>query len=446
MTIKCLLCNKEFNRVSTNHLLAIHNITQQEYLKLFPLAPTISLELSLQFSKTHAEMRANETDQQKLERSEKRAKTIAKRPFEEFLVISKHCSEARLQRTPEEVAEASRKYSEHCASRTFKEFEEVGKRISDGINSRSFEERAETSKKLSLAQINSYAQKTEEEKTLHGNHISEAHAARSPEEKAETAKKNSQAQLANYATRTPEKWAELSKTLVEASASMSPEEKCAWRKSLSDASTAYYNSVSPEQEILRGNKISASQITRLATMSKEKRDLWRKHDSEAVTAYFASLTIEQKLEFAKSVSDGLNSRTLEQKAETSQKLVEAHNRWWNSLTDEQQAVHMRKSLTAMRHTQTFPEHLVEDFLNTRYPNTWYYNGQGQHKTVVGCRTPDFVHSTNKWVILVHGIYWHNLDNEKKDIEYYTKRGWKCIIVWEYDTASDETLEELVNFL
>jgi G:T-mismatch repair DNA endonuclease (very short patch repair protein) len=127
-----------------------------------------------------------------------------------------------------------------------------------------------------------------------------------------------------------------------------------------------------------------------------------------------------------------------------QYLSETQKQAWDRLTDDERFSRIQAMFQSRNHSQTFPEHLVEVYLDTVRPGEWLYNGQSQASIHVGGRVPDFVHKTSKWVILVHGSYWHILDQELSDIEYYKVRDWRCVVIWEFDTAVDVELDNMLK--
>jgi very-short-patch-repair endonuclease len=64
-----------------------------------------------------------------------------------------------------------------------------------------------------------------------------------------------------------------------------------------------------------------------------------------------------------------------------------------------------------------------------------YNGKGP--IVLGGRVPDFVHNNGKHLAInVNGDYFHKNENEHELKSYYTKHGYKLLILWESEINSD----------
>ena len=71
----------------------------------------------------------------------------------------------------------------------------------------------------------------------------------------------------------------------------------------------------------------------------------------------------------------------------------------------------------------------------KYNFPFKYVGNYQHpigNKKEGFRYPDFIHLTEKKVILVNGLFWHKKikDDSKEIIEFYNKFGYEVLILWE----------------
>jgi len=84
------------------------------------------------------------------------------------------------------------------------------------------------------------------------------------------------------------------------------------------------------------------------------------------------------------------------------------------------------------------EKVVDDLLQNSFPGEWIYVGDG--KMIVEGFIPDFVHREKRWIIEVHGDYWHSLpENRKRDkikTKVYIENGYKVLEIWETEVYSD----------
>jgi G:T-mismatch repair DNA endonuclease (very short patch repair protein) len=299
---------------------------------------------------------------------------------------------------------------------------------------------------------------TPEQYAAHCNNLSVAANNRPPE----ASENYSKGQRERFANMTPVQLASMYKNMEIAQIARrlneTPEQVLIMSKKVS----ASFAARTPEQELERNRKISEAQKSTWSSLTEEERTARCENISIGTIRAYNSKSLEEQLEFGRICSETLNSRTLEELDKVRTHMREGHARRspekealrrksisttlkedWLKLTEEEQGARMRKAMKGMQNVQTYPELLVEIYLKKSRPkSSWRYNGLGPF--TVGSHTPDFINTTTKEVILVHGTAWHSLESAEKDILYYEKRGWKCIIIWEYDTASDETLNELIK--
>jgi len=294
-------------------------------------------------------------------------------------------------RTPEEEAESSRKHKQTLTERTPEEQAIVAQHMSDAQLNRTFEEKEETNRRHK----ETLDARTEEEQLIVREHMSKAQTCRSFTEQMESIEKARESRLAWWASRTSEERAKHSKNISRGDSQKTPEQKA-------EAARKYRE-----------------------TLSNWTEDDWEN--------------------YSLSLRNGHANRTHEEKARTSKKMSLSGKDTWASYTEEERNERVRKCWEGVTRRKTFPELLVETYLNTYYPNEWLYNGQGQASIRVNGKTPDLVHANNKWAILVHGVFFHDPEKETEDIKCYTDKGWKCYVIWEYDTSCEEELAKMVEF-
>ncbi len=83
----------------------------------------------------------------------------------------------------------------------------------------------------------------------------------------------------------------------------------------------------------------------------------------------------------------------------------------------------------------------DEILDKHFPCEWKFVGDG--KTRIGRKFPDFLHTRQKKVILVNGLYWHSIlknlglsreEVEKREQEPYIEVGYQVLHVWEDELA------------
>ena len=80
-------------------------------------------------------------------------------------------------------------------------------------------------------------------------------------------------------------------------------------------------------------------------------------------------------------------------------------------------------------------------LQSYFLNEWRYVGDG--KIFIAGFVPDFVHREEKWIIEVHGDYWHRfpeaVERDKKKRKAYERCGYKVLEIWEREVRLDPLL-------
>jgi len=112
---------------------------------------------------------------------------------------------------------------------------------------------------------------------------------------------------------------------------------------------------------------------------------------------------------------------------------------------------VRNCLKGLRNKPTKPEMKIIN-LTEKFNLPFKYVGNG--KVIIDGKNPDFIHSDGlKQIIEIFGDYWH----KKKDIpyhqteegtnEFYSKRGFKCLILWSSELQNEEIiLQKIQEFI
>lgn len=242
----------------------------------------------------------------------------------------------------------------------------------------------------------------------------------------------------------PEKRAELSArisiTLRATYGKMTPEEKeafCAKRR----------RALTPE---VRG-QIAQSVSSYLQTHPEAIENL-RVKGGRASRRYHRTKSQEEKKRRALAISEGV-TRQWASYPEEVKKLIIAKmaikvKQWWASLSPEDKLKEIAKRVIPSRlvcsnKRPTDPELAVQEYLDSKYPNEWRYNGYANEKIIIGTKVPDFVNINGKKQVLeVFGVYWHKIDEVESLKAYYAKYGFDCIIIWENE-CNDRDLDRIL---
>jgi len=94
-------------------------------------------------------------------------------------------------------------------------------------------------------------------------------------------------------------------------------------------------------------------------------------------------------------------------------------------------------LSGRGNVQTFPERVVELWLEEHRPGEWKYTGAAK-EVIIGGRAPDFINMNGKKeVIEVFGEYWHPESDVEQRIAHYRKYGFDCKVIWDYECLPRE---------
>lgn len=101
------------------------------------------------------------------------------------------------------------------------------------------------------------------------------------------------------------------------------------------------------------------------------------------------------------------------------------------------------------HTKNKKEVLLENTINSLYPNDYKYVGNG--KIWIDGFNPDFINCNGqKKIIEFFGDYWHNLpgyrERDKRRLKSYRKYGYKSLIIWEHELKDiNKVKNRIINF-
>jgi G:T-mismatch repair DNA endonuclease (very short patch repair protein) len=114
---------------------------------------------------------------------------------------------------------------------------------------------------------------------------------------------------------------------------------------------------------------------------------------------------------------------------------------WSGMTEDEKTARLFNLFSASRRIRGKNkfETKVEEYLSSLFPSGFEYSGSTR---LIGRRCPDFMHSSNKLVVLCHGAYWHltiaSLSDTPKnrkavllsDAKPYIDKGYSVMIIWD----------------
>lgn len=128
--------------------------------------------------------------------------------------------------------------------------------------------------------------------------------------------------------------------------------------------------------------------------------------------------------------------------------------YWESLSEEERQERLRnsflsdesirKSSRSRRLGPSLPERLVDSYFERICPGRWLYNGDYSQGVRVKNRIPDFIRAdgTREAISVMGGLgFVHFLGDDEEEVSYYSRNGWRCTVIWEWD-ISQKACEKL----
>lgn len=172
--------------------------------------------------------------------------------------------------------------------------------------------------------------------------------------------------------------------------------------------------------------------------------------SKATLQVWASRTVEEKQ--ARSEKTSLSSRRMwasrtfeELRADGLRKSI-SQKAAWARLSEDKREAWVQKCLRAQHRKPSGPEKAVKSYLDVRFPGKWTYTGDGKRRRLIGRKTPDFIATDRLAVIEVLGAvgYYHSLLDGVLLPQYYEAFGYKCFIVWEWESYFPSELDRVLG--
>jgi len=96
-----------------------------------------------------------------------------------------------------------------------------------------------------------------------------------------------------------------------------------------------------------------------------------------------------------------------------------------------------------------PEVLLGLLLEEYYPGKFSYNGDGRLGIKVGTKIPDYPSSEGKKeaISIMGGLgYFHDYNDDTEEEEYYRERGWRILVIWDYELYLGKALGKIKSFV
>lgn len=78
-----------------------------------------------------------------------------------------------------------------------------------------------------------------------------------------------------------------------------------------------------------------------------------------------------------------------------------------------------------------------------FPGQLLFTGDG--KVIINGRCPDFVHTAEKKIIEIFGVYWHGRGDEPERVGFFGQQGYDTLVIWENEN-SDDAIRRVHQFL
>jgi hypothetical protein len=103
----------------------------------------------------------------------------------------------------------------------------------------------------------------------------------------------------------------------------------------------------------------------------------------------------------------------------------------------------KKILEVLRRKPNKAELLLQNILDTHFPNEWKYVGDGS--LVIGGKIPDFVNiNGKKQLIEMFGIYWHREQDPQLRIDSFSRFGFATVVIWENELSNPDAVVEKIR--
>ena len=140
---------------------------------------------------------------------------------------------------------------------------------------------------------------------------------------------------------------------------------------------------------------------------------------------------------------GVLSMSLEAKQRHATLISEGQTRVWAGYSPEERS---RRVKIWIKANQVKPNGPEQFFIGICDDNDFPFSYCGDGELIIEGKIPDFV-SDNK-IVEIFGDYWHAREDEEERIEFFRKRGFDCLVIWESDLLhnTDLVLDRVGKYL
>lgn len=118
------------------------------------------------------------------------------------------------------------------------------------------------------------------------------------------------------------------------------------------------------------------------------------------------------------------------------------NHWYNEMTDEKKALHIKTVLRNGKHPNK-QEIKLQEFINSL---GLFYKYTGNGSCVINNCNPDFIHTEKKKIIELFGEYWHRNEDGSERVNKFKDVGYSCLIIWSKELSNLGLLKtKIINF-
>ena len=167
-------------------------------------------------------------------------------------------------------------------------------------------------------------------------------------------------------------------------------------------------------------------------------------------------TEDESLTRSRANSERWASYTEEKRKAVKDRNSESNKEHWDGLSKEEYGVWYAAKVEGEKRAKlegkgrlgspNADEFFLGIYLEKRFPGEWAFNGSYNQGITIGRKVPDFVNiNGKKEVVEMFGHHRHPDWHEKAWVEHYAKYGFKCTVVWEEYTDSDEELDKIFGY-
>jgi hypothetical protein len=191
-----------------------------------------------------------------------------------------------------------------------------------------------------------------------------------------------------------------------------------------------------------GHITSTATRKKISAKLKGRKILWSDKIAKTVLAQSKEISTRMKAlwkkpEFRRAITDK-NKTFGNLPQEKSRRSKEQKTRWSDPFFAERV---VRATFDAANKTPNGAERKLMQIIESVLPGEYTFVGDGT--VLVGRRCPDYISSDHKKLIELFGDYWHRGKNPQDRIDYFTRYGYKTLVVWESELDNMDLLRNRI---